>query len=151
MPKPNISTTWGEIKKRLGREGIEFIQVRDLGKYGFTDAIVTDMVKFDIFPQAYVVCGAYYVLRDEIFGQVVRKLLENSMAIYQAVQDKDQVLEAVKAAMEDVVMDEEAIAKLASGEWTMDQVRERSKAILADRAAADLVEEMTPNPAEETA
>lgn len=135
--KPNIVTSWKEIKKRLGREGIEFIQVGDLGKYGFDDQIVTAMVKFDIFPQAYIVCGGCYVLRDEIFGMVVNKLLRNSMDIYQAVEDKDNAIAAVRAAMEDVVMDEEAIAKLASGEWTMDQVRERSAVILAERAAAE--------------
>lgn len=133
--KPNIVTTWKEIKRRLGREGIEFIQVRDLGKYGFDDDIVVAMGKHDIFPQVYVVSGGYYVLREEIFGVVVYKLLKNSMDIYQAVEDKDTAVAAVRAAMEDVVMDEEAIAKLASGEWTMDQVRERSAGIIAERKA----------------
>lgn len=141
---PNIVTSWREIRKRLGREGIEFIQVGDLGKYGFDDKIVTDMVKFDIFPQVYIVCGGAYVIRDEVFGAVVNKLLRNSMEIYQAVQDKDTAIAAVRAAMEEVVMDQEAIDKLASGEWTMDQVRARSAGILANRAASEPKPEEVP-------
>jgi hypothetical protein len=133
--KPNIVTTWKEIKRRTGRDGIEFIQVRDLGKYGFYDDIVIAMGKYDIFPQVYVVSGGYYVMREEIFGVVVRNLLKNAMNIYQAVENKDASVAAVRAAMEDVVMDEEAVAKLASGEWTMDQVRERSAGIIAERKA----------------
>lgn len=132
--KPTIKTTWAEIEREIGRVGIDFISVESLGKYGFTDQIINDMIKFEIFPQAYLVTGAVYVMREEIFGAVVRKLLENSMAIYQNVQDLDEARAKIKDAMEDVVMDEEAAAKLASGEWTMDQVRERSAAILAERA-----------------
>lgn len=138
--KPTIKTTWAEIEREINRVGIDFISVESLGKYGFTDQIVNDMIRFDIFPQAYLVTGATYVLREEIFGVVVRKLLENSLAIYQNVQDLDEARAKVKTSMEDVVMDEEAMAKLASGEWTMDQVRERSAAILAERAAANETE-----------
>lgn len=135
--KPTIKTTWAEIEREINRVGIDFISVESLGKYGFTDQIVNDMIRFDIFPQAYLVTGATYVLREEIFGAVVRKLLENSLAIYQNVQDMDEARAKIKASMEDVVMDEEAVAKLASGEWTMNQVRERSQTILTDRIAAD--------------
>lgn len=138
--KPTIKTTWSEIERKIGRVGIDFISVESLGKYGFTDQIINDMIRFEIFPQAYLVTGAVYVLREEIFGSVVRKLLENSMAIYQNVQDLDEARAKVKEAMEDVVMDEEAVAKLASGEWTMDQVRERSAVILAEHAATNETE-----------
>lgn len=138
--KPTIKTTWSEIEREIGRVGIDFISVESLGKYGFTDQIINDMIRFEIFPQVYLVTGAVYVLREEIFGAVVRKLLENSMAIYQNVQDLDEARAKIKGAMEDVVMDEEAVAKLASGEWTMDQVRERSAAILAERAATNETE-----------
>ena len=133
--KPNIVTTWKEIKRRTGRDGIEFIQVRDLGKYGFDDDIVIAMGRHDIFPQVYVVAGGYYVMREEIFGMVVNKLLKNAMDIYQAVEDKDTSVAAVRAAMEEVVLDEEATTKLASGEWTMGQVRERSAGIIVERKA----------------
>lgn len=138
--KPTIKTTWSEIEREIGRVGIDFISVESLGKYGFTDQIIDDMIRFEIFPQAYLVTGAVYVLREEIFGSVVRKLLENSMAIYQNVQDLDEARAKIKDAMEDVVMDEEAVAKLASGEWTMDQVRERSATLLAERAATNETE-----------
>lgn len=138
--KPTIKTTWPEIKHHMGRLGIDFISVEHLGKYGFTDQIINDMVTFDIFPQLYKVCGAIYVLREDIFGSVVRKLLENSMAVYKHVQDLDEARAKIKEVMEDVIMDEEAVAKLASGEWTMDQVRERSQALLAERAATNEAE-----------
>lgn len=138
--KPTIKTTWSEIKRHMGRLGIDFISVEHLGKYGFTDQIINDMIRFEIFPQAYLVTGAVYVLREDIFGSVVRKLLENSMAVYKHVQDLDEARAKIKDAMEDVVMDEEAVAKLASGEWTMDQVRERSAGILAERAATNEAE-----------
>lgn len=138
--KPTIKTTWPEIKRHMGRLGIDFISVEHLGKYGFTDQIINDMIRFEIFPQAYLVTGAVYVLREDIFGSVVRKLLENSMAVYKHVQDLDEARAKIKEAMEDVVMDEEAVAKLASGEWTMDKVRERSAGILAERAATNEAE-----------
>ena len=135
--KPTISTTWSEIRKHTGREGVDFIAIPMLGKYGYTTEIVADMQRFDIFPQTYLVCGQYYVLRDEIFGEVTRKLLENSMTLYQGVQDAEATKQRVREAMEDVVLDQEATEKLASGEWTMDQVRERSQRILAERRAAE--------------
>lgn len=128
--KPTIKTTWAEIRKNTGREGVDHIAITHLGKYGFTEQIINDMLKFDIFPQAYLVAGEVYVVRDEIFGHVVRRLLENSMTTYQAVADMEENAKKVQEAMEQVVLDDEALEKLASGEWDMDFVRERSKGLI---------------------
>lgn len=139
--KATIKTTWAEIKAKTGRDGVEFIAVTALGKYGFTAQIVLDMIKYEIFPQAFQVCGEVYVIREHIFGQVVRKLLENSMVLYTSVAEADEITEKVQAAMEDVVLDEEAVAKLDSGEWTMDYVRERSAKLLAEKTETSTTEE----------
>lgn len=132
--KPTIKATWAEIRKMTGREGVEFIAIPALGKYGYTTEIVADMQRFDIFPQSFLVAGEYYVLRDQIFGEVTRKLLENSMVLYDAAQKAEDVKRLVHETLQDVVLDEESTAKLASGEWTMDQAREHSKRIQAEKA-----------------
>ena len=133
MPKPAIKTTWGTLAHKTGNAGVDYIAVRHLGKYGFDDAIIRDMIKFDIFPQVYLVTGETYVLRADIFGKVVRKLLSNSMIIYQGVADADEMREKIKAATEDLLLDDDTVAKLTSGEWTLDQAREHSKTVLAQR------------------
>jgi hypothetical protein len=141
--KPTIKTTWAEIKAKTNREGVEFIAVAALGKYGFTTEIVQDMHEFGILPQTFLVCGETYVLREQLFQEVVRKLLENSMFLYRSVEEGEEHKRKVAAAMEDVVLDEEAVTKLASGEWTMDYVRERSAKLIQEREAEPVIPQET--------
>lgn len=141
--KPTIKTTWAEIKAQINREGVEFIAISALGKYGFTTEIVSDMHEFGILPQTYLVCGETYVLREQLFDGVVRKLLENSMFLYRSVEEGEARKRKIAEAMEEIVLDPEAVAKLASGEWTMDYVRERSAKLIQERQVTEEVPQET--------
>lgn len=78
---------------------IHFIEVNELGRYGFTNEIINEMVKYEIFPQLYRVKNKIQVLKNEIFG-VVEVLLRRSMQLYQAVDARDQAAEIIaKEAM----------------------------------------------------
>jgi len=96
-----IKCSWKGLKDATGLDGVECIAVAHLGKYGFSDDIINQMVKFDIFPQTYLICGMVYVARDAIFLGVVRSLLDNAMTLYQGVADLDANAEKVSKYIEE--------------------------------------------------
>lgn len=73
---------------------IHFIEVNELGRFGFTNEIINEMVKYEIFPQLYRVKNKIQVIKNEIFG-VVEVLLRRSMQLYQAVDARDQAAEII--------------------------------------------------------
>lgn len=75
----------------------DLIRITDLGRFGFTNQIILDMAEFEVFPQVYKVRNHMHVMRKDIFG-FVQKMLENSMTLYRAVDDKEKAEKALEAA-----------------------------------------------------
>ena len=75
----------------------DLIRITDLGRFGFTNQIILDMAEFEVFPQVYKVRSHMHVMRADIFG-FVQKMLENSMVLYRAVDDKEKAQRALEAA-----------------------------------------------------
>ena len=73
---------------------VHFIEVNELSRYGYTNEIINEMVKYEIFPQLFKVKNKIQVLRSEIFG-VTEVLLRRSMQLYQAVDARDQAAEII--------------------------------------------------------
>lgn len=74
----------------------DLIRITDLGRFGFTNQIILDMAEFEVFPQVYKVRNHMHVMRTDIFG-FVQKMLENSMTLYRAVEEKEKAQEALAA------------------------------------------------------
>ena len=75
----------------------DMIRITDLGRFGFTNQIILDMAEFEVFPQVYKVRSHMHVMRADIFG-FVQAMLENSMTLYRAVDDKEKAEKALEAA-----------------------------------------------------
>lgn len=94
----------------------DLIKVATLGFYGFDDALVNDMVNFDIFPQVFLYRNDAYVLRREIFDIVVNKLLHKELALYKIVSESERITaEIAKDPTQIVRLDEIANAVSSEG------------------------------------
>lgn len=94
---PTIVLDKRTIQERRIDVDRDMIRITDLGRFGFTNQIVMDMAEFEVFPQVYKVRGNMHVMRADIFG-FVQKMLENSMTLYRAVDDKEKAEKALEAA-----------------------------------------------------
>lgn len=74
----------------------DMIRITDLGRFGFTNQIILDMAEFEVFPQVYKVRNHMHVMRADIFG-FVQAMLENSMTLYRAVDEKEKAQAALSA------------------------------------------------------
>jgi DNA-directed RNA polymerase beta' subunit len=86
--KPAIKIDAQDIKAH-GYTYADFVPVEALGGYGFDEEIVNKMLRYEIFPQVFVLAGQPQVLRASIF-EVVNGLLLNSMRLYELVDETDK-------------------------------------------------------------
>lgn len=90
----------------------QFIEISDLGYYGFNNELINDMVHFEIFPQVYKIKNKFYVEKKSIFG-VVEKLLEREMVWYKAVEANEEAAKAKKELEQIAIPVEELDALVA--------------------------------------
>ena len=90
----------------------QFIEISDLGYYGFNNGLINDMVHFEIFPQVYKIKNKVYVEKKNIFG-VVEKLLEREMVWYKAVEANEEAAKA-KQELEQIAMPVEELDALVA-------------------------------------
>jgi DNA-directed RNA polymerase beta' subunit len=86
--KPAIKIDAQDIKTH-GYTYSDFITIEALGGYGFDEEIVNKMLRYEIFPQTFVLADQPQVLRASIF-KVVNGLLLNSMRLYELVDETDK-------------------------------------------------------------
>lgn len=139
-----IKTTWAELAEHTPRVQADFVRLTELDAYGFDGEIVTLMIKHDVFPQTFVISGTLeasedndvYVLRDQV-QEVVRDMLRNSMRIYEDVAELDKRKDALLEHADAIKLDSDMLAKIESGEWTIDDAKQHTKTkiseILADK------------------
>lgn len=87
--KPTIVMDRRTIQEQMIDVDRDLIRITDLGRFGFTNQIILDMAEFEVFPQTYKVRNHLHVMRGDIFG-FVQKMLENSMVLYRAVDQKEK-------------------------------------------------------------
>jgi hypothetical protein len=81
-----------EQLRAAGRSINSFIRTSDLMKYGFTDEVVESLLRFEIFPNRYVIQGDVYIHRQDLH-ELLSKFIMNNIKLYETVE-----LEKAKAA-----------------------------------------------------
>ncbi len=132
-----IKASWKELHDH-GIQPENLICVEDLGKVGFNSEIINGMLKYEIFPQAFLVVGAAYVLKDEIF-KVVETLLGNALKLYESVEESEKkVKEAAQLIEENAVPITEAdFQRVEAGEISMVDLITTKHAAIQEAEAVD--------------
>jgi hypothetical protein len=132
-----IKANWKELHDH-GIQPEHLIRVEDLGKVGFSSEIIQGMLKYEIFPQAFLVVGVAYVLRDEIF-KVVHTLLGNALKLYESVEESEKkVREAAQLIEENAVpITEEDFQRVEAGEVSMVDLITTKHAAIKEAEAVD--------------
>jgi hypothetical protein len=114
-----IKASWKELNDH-GIQPENLIRVEDLGKVGFNSEIINGMLKYEIFPQAFLVVGVAYVLREDLF-KVVETLLGNALKLYESVEESEKkAKEAAQLIKENAVpITEEDFQRVEAGEISM--------------------------------
>jgi len=85
----------------------DWIDVYDLGKYGFDEEIITGFIKYEVFPAVLKYKGKHYVPKFAILG-LIHKILKNSIKIYQA---NEEIEAKIKEAEDTIAKDNEELSK----------------------------------------
>jgi hypothetical protein len=103
--------------KKMNLKQSDLIPVSALGAFGFDDDIIKSLAKYEILPQVLKVQHVYYMIREEVFG-LVNRFIKNELAIYKAVEDKENLLaESAKFIEENKVkLTKEDLEKIEAGE-----------------------------------
>lgn len=129
-PRPTIQATFTELKKH----GIKSVRmVSELGKYGMDVEIINLMVKYDIFPQTYLIRKDVYVSESDVVVLVNRLLLTN-MRLYKIRENLDEAKAEAFKYIEDnkIKITDEDLAAIEGGYKTLAQVVEARQAEQTD-------------------
>jgi hypothetical protein len=132
-----IKASWKELNDH-GIQPENLIRVEDLSKVGFNSEIINGMLKYEIFPQAFLVVGVIYVLREDLF-KVVETLLGNALKLYESVEESEKkVKEAAQLIEENAVPITEAdFQRVESGEISMVDLIATKHAAIQEGEATD--------------
>ena len=127
MPtNPTIKISFEKAKTR-GLPPSEFVMVKNLGQYGFDADIIDKMIKYDIFPQTYLIVGNVYVVKASIAG-ILNRMVKNTMTMYDEVAANEAKVAELQAQVdaetpvEPVPLTASDIEAIHAGETTLQDV-----------------------------
>lgn len=132
-PRPTIKTTFSELRKH----GIDdWCLLENLGTVGYDETIISLMVKYDIFPQTFLVSGQLYVSKSAI-NMVTNKLLRTQMLMYEAMDTlEDAKTKAVEYLEKNKVkLSETELEDIVAGRRTLAQIVDEKTTMNGDEDA----------------
>lgn len=124
--RPAIQTSMSELKKH----GItDVVMITELWRFGLDTEITNLMVKYDIFPQVFLIRKDFYVATSHI-RKVVHDLLLTNMRLYQARETMEEGKANAIKYIEDnkIRITPEDVTALENGAVTLVEVVEKRKA-----------------------
>lgn len=122
---PTIKTTFAELRKH----GInDWCLLENLPSQGYDEDIVNLMIKYEIFPQTFLVAGQIYISKAAI-NLVTNKLLRTQMHMYETVETLNEAKAAAIKYLEEnkIRLDADDLEAISNGTKTLAQIVDERK------------------------